>query len=91
MKRHIRGTSRLAYQQIQPKLNDLEQTVLIQLHINPNVTDKELAQLSGKTEANDIDNFRKRRADLTTKGYVIDSGKRICTVTGKLCHTWRCK
>jgi hypothetical protein len=85
----MRDTSREAYRQIQPKLNSLEQDVLIQLNINPDLTDKELAQVAQLTQANDIDNFRKRRSDLTRKGYVISSGKRVCTVTGMTCHTWR--
>jgi hypothetical protein len=87
----MRDTSLQAYREIQPKLGDLEQTVLIQLNINPDVTDKELAKAAHKTCANDIDNFRKRRADLTRKGLVVCTGKRVCQVTKKICHTWRVK
>ncbi|MFA5365767.1 MAG: hypothetical protein WC325_11355 [Candidatus Bathyarchaeia archaeon] len=87
----MRETSKIAYRELQPKLNALEQDVLIQLHIHPDVTDKELAQAAGKTFANDIDNFRKRRADLAAKGLVVCSGKRVCSVTKKLCCVWRLK
>jgi hypothetical protein len=87
----MRDTSLMGYEHIQPKLSSLEQTVLIYVNIWPDHTDKELAQLAGKTSPNDIDNIRKRRADLTRKGLVTSSGKRRCEVSGLTCHVWRIK
>jgi Holliday junction resolvase RusA-like endonuclease len=87
----MRDTSLTAYQQLKPKLSSLEQDVLIYLNIYPDHTDKELAKLAGKTRINDIDNIRKRRADLTRKGIVVSSGKKVCEVSGLKCHTWRIK
>ncbi len=84
----MRDTSRLAYQDIKPKLGELQQTILILVHGNPDHTDKELAQIAGKSDPADI---RRRRGELVDMGYVVSSGKRICTVSGKLCHVWRVK
>jgi hypothetical protein len=79
-------TSRLAYQQIKPKLGELQATCLIIIHGTPDQTDREYAELASMHDPAD---FRRRRGELVTKKLVKCSGKRVCTVTGKLSHTWR--
>ena len=85
----MRDTSLEAYRNLSPiYFSDLEQTVLVLVHGTPDQTDREYTVLAGHS---DPATFRRRRSDLTRKGLIVCSGKRVCRVTGKTSHTWRVK
>jgi hypothetical protein len=84
----MRDTSLLAYQDLKPKLGDKQQSVLILIHAHPDCTDLELTYKMGYTDPNKV---RPRRKELLDYGLIVESGKRRCSVSGKLALTWRVK
>lgn len=83
----VRDTSLLAYVEIQTKLGNMEAAVLETIRLNPSLTDSEITEKLGYGK--NTNRVRPRRNKLVDLGLVVDSGKRVCTVTKKLCHTWR--
>jgi hypothetical protein len=82
----MRDTSLQAYQQLQPRLGELQQIVLVFINAYPDSTDRELAEKIGRPDPNFV---RPRRFELVDLGYVECSGKRVCKISGKIAHTWR--
>jgi hypothetical protein len=83
-KRRVQQTSIDSYRTVD--LCDKQQTVLVAISAYPDSTDRELARNLGFSDPN---NVRPRRFELVEMGYVIASGKRVCTVSGKTALTWR--
>lgn len=87
MKRNVRDTSKQSYHELSPDdLSDKQQTVLVVIHANPDCTDRELAELLGYDDPNEL---RPRRYELVDLGLVEQNGKRVCKVTGKKAYVWR--
>ena len=49
-------------------------------------TDRELSEFLGYADPNKV---RPRRNDLVRLGCVVECGKRVCGVSGKLALTWK--
>jgi len=85
MKTKVRDTSIKAYHEIYD-LGQRQRLILNLIASNPDKTDRELCKIMGVTDPNFI---RPRRKELLDKSFIIESGKRVCTVTGKTCYIWR--
>lgn len=83
----MRGTSLLAYRELQPKLSDRHQTVLVAFHAYPCSTDLEIAYHLGFKDPNKV---RPRRKELVDLGLIVDVdvGVRECKISGKKSHIW---
>ena len=79
-----RHTSTEAYYSISD-LGKRERTILQAFEDHPDKTDQEITHLLGATDPNFV---RPRRKELYDKGYIRDSGARICNVTGKKAYCW---
>jgi helix-turn-helix protein len=89
MKRNVRDTSLLAYQEIKYALGEMEQTVLVAFNAYPDSTDGEIAvKLGYGANRNRVSPRRNRLVEL---GYLTESGKRRCQASGKVCYTWHIK
>jgi len=53
---------------------------------NPDLTDSELTKVLGFNDPNKV---RPRRKELCSAGLILCSGKRKCSITKRLCMTWR--
>ena len=84
----VRQTSLIAYRDLQPKLRGKQQIVYAAIQQYPDQTDFELTRLMGKTNPDEV---RPRRNELVKLGCVVCSGKRVCSVTGKLAYIWHVK
>ena len=84
--RQTRETSLQAYRELQPKLGDREQTVLIGFNAYPNSTDLEIADKLGFKDPNRI---RPRRNKLVKLGLIVDAGRRECSISHMTAHIWR--
>lgn len=82
--RVVRQTSIESYRTVE--LCNEQQTVLVAVSAYPDSTDRELARYLGFSDPNRV---RPRRNELVALGYVIESGKRRCMVSGKRALTWR--
>ena len=83
----IRDTSRLSYHSL-PNQGTIQLEVYEAIKSAPDSTDSELVHLLCWTDKYKLS---RRRFELLDQGLIVDSGKRKCDVTGKLCHTWRAK
>jgi hypothetical protein len=82
----IQGTSRAAWDSIQPKLGANQETILTIIRSNPNgITNAEIAALLNWT----INRVTPRVNELVKKKVVLDAGKRTCKATGNTAHAWR--
>ncbi|WP_020613246.1 hypothetical protein [Sediminispirochaeta bajacaliforniensis] len=86
MRKRIAVTSVESYHEILETLGERQHLVYELIRRYPEHTDRELAQLAGAGDPNQI---RPRRTELLDKGVITESGKRRCEVTGKLAKTWR--
>ena len=90
LQHHIRQTSLLAFQEQLPRLGRRQLEVLkairdLNLHgIHP--TDREIAKILGYADPNKV---RPRRHELMEYGIIVEAGKKICPVSGKLAITWK--
>jgi hypothetical protein len=84
----MRDTSLMVFREIQHKLGDMQQTVLVVINAYPNSTDLELCQKLGYTDPNRL---RPRRKELLDYGWIVDMGVRECTVSHRKAHTWKVK
>lgn len=75
-----------SYHEILETLGERQRLVYELIRRYPEHTDRELAQLAGAGDPNQV---RPRRSELSDKGLVAEAGKRRCEVTGKLAMTWR--
>lgn len=82
----VRDTSILSYIQEQP-LGERQIAVLHLIEQHPNSTDRELTELGGYNDPNQL---RPRRKELLDYNLIEATGKRKCSITNKLCYVW-CK
>ena len=82
----MRDTSLLSYREIQPRLGEMQKTVLVCIHAYPNLTDLELCEKLGYKDPNRL---RPRRKELLDYGLIFDVGVRECTVSHRQAHCWR--
>ena len=86
----IRQTSLLAFQDEIPHLGRRQYEVLKAIRdlnaqgIHP--TDREIARLLGYADPNKV---RPRRHELMEYGLIVEAGKKICPISGKLALTWK--
>ena len=89
----VRDTSAYALQQLRNdlQLGDRQRLVLDLIRDWPDSTDAELTKLLVKFHGGspDPNRIRPRRTELVKRGLVNASGKRRCSVTGRLAYTWR--
>jgi len=90
LQHRVRQTSLLAFQDEIPHLGKRQYEVLkairdLNLHgIYP--TDREIARLLGYADPNKV---RPRRHELMEYGLIVEAGKKVCPVSGKLAITWK--
>ena len=87
---NMRETSLLSYVQTQEtSLGEMQRLVYdaIRNYATP-PTDREIAKALSLTDPNAV---RPRRNELMEQGFIVEAGKRKCTVTGRLALTWRVK
>ena len=82
----VRDTSLQAWQEIQPRLGKKQAIAYNTIKLHPNKTDLEYCKLLGYPDPN---MFRPRRKELLDAQLITDTGKRACTVSGKVAHTWQ--
>ena len=85
MKKNVKDTSIASYMNIQ-KLGRKQQTVYEVIKRFPDSTDRELAKRLGFTDPN---NVRPRRFELVELGWVVLSGRKRCSISGRTSCTWR--
>jgi len=86
----MRDTSLLSYIETQEtSLGEMQRLVYdaIRNYLTP-PTDREIAKALSLTDPNAV---RPRRNELMEQGFIVEAGKRKCTVTGRLALTWRVK
>lgn len=83
----IRDTSLKAYYEIE-NLGPKEKMVYELIRRYPNKTDMELCAIAGISNPNVL---RPRRKGILDKGWIEETGKRTCRITGKTCYTWNTK
>ena len=81
----VRDTSILAYHQIL-HMSQKHKTVYQTIKNFPDSTDRELAAILGFHDPNKV---RPRRNELAQFGWIRESGKRECSISGRLAYTWR--
>ena len=82
----IRQTSLLAYDDMQLNLSGRYVEYLNALRkIGHPATDLEVSRLSGHSDPN---YFRPRRNELMKLGYIVEIGKRVCSVSKKKSIIW---
>lgn len=79
----MRDTSLMAFVAIQPTGRIAKECYRF-VKAYPDRTYNELAKISGLGES-----FRKRGSELERDGFIVCSGRRVCEVSGFVCHTWR--
>jgi len=86
----VRDTSVKTYYELVDEgfVSDRCQLVYNYLKLNPNLTDTELAH---GLDFDDPNAVRPRRKDLLDARLVADTGKRVCTITGRTCYQWAVK
>ena len=82
----VRDTSLAAWVELQPKLGKKQATAYNTIKAYPNKTDLEYCKILGYPDPN---MFRPRRKELLDAQLIVDTGKRVCTVSGKMAHTWK--
>ena len=85
MKTNVKDTSILSYATIH-KIGKKQQAVYDAIKRYPNRTDRELTHKMGLTDPNEV---RPRRFELVEQGFVVSSGKRVCTYSKRLAYTWK--
>ena len=83
---NVRDTSLISYAQLRESLGDRQKVVLILIRKNPDCTDRELTNLLGSFDSNFV---RPRRNELVKLGLIEESGKKKCSMSGRLAITWR--
>ena len=78
----MRDTSKLAFNQLK-HIGNKQQDVLIQIHIHPDSTDKQIAQYLNWP----INCITNRRGELEKKGLVVSSG--VVVQNGRKAHIWK--
>jgi len=81
----VRDTSLEAFLSIKGSLGAMQQVVYSAIANNPYLTDRELVNIIGLSDANML---RPRRKELLGKGFIDDAGVRECSVSGKKAHVW---
>lgn len=81
----IRETSLLAYEEVKPNRKTTHEIILnlLKITIRP-PSNSEIAKSLGWP----INRVTPRVNELVKLGKLVDAGKRKCTVTGRLVHTW---
>ena len=89
MSRRMRVTSLLAYSQLKPKLGVRQREVFYTIdNARFPLTDREVARELGYSDPNRV---RPRRNELARLGLVVEAGRRVCSVSGKLALTWKAR
>jgi len=85
MTKNIRETSTDSYNKIKQTIGERQEIVLRSFMANGASTDYEIAYVLGYTDPNKV---RPRRFELVKMGYMIESKKRECSISGRKVFTW---
>lgn len=79
-------TSQQAFDTVRPMLRSMQEEVLAVIKRHPcGITDEQLIQQSGLRP----NTCRPRRIELVALGYVVDSGDRTKTISGRQAVLWK--
>ena len=85
----VQETSRQAYRDIVSHPHELNgryhEYVDALRGVGHPATDQEVSRFAGHSDPN---YFRPRRNELVKMGFVVEAGKRVCSVSGKTALTW---
>lgn len=92
MHQWLRETSLQAYEDLRGRgvLGEVQTRVAYLIATNPDSTDRELSKIYAETWGDtDPNAVRPRRHELMEQGWIEESGRRICNVSGHAAITWR--
>jgi len=83
---YMRDTSLKAYRQLTDLGVKQREVYFVIKHASVPVTDREITVALGYGDPNKV---RPRRFELARQGWIVEAGRRRCSVSGKLAITWR--
>lgn len=80
------STSHRAAHEIEPALGDLQRKAVATVRQWPDRTCQELADLLALRDPRTLN---RRITEVARRGWIVSSGERRCSVTGRVARTWR--